>query len=82
MTPITIGNNIYLMPIRKKYKKQTASRSHSAPWEFSVFTDNKLKLQLIVLAFLAVSSLLTIYMVSQQEELNFYRRAAAVTASK
>ena len=70
------------MPIRKKYKKQTVSRSHAVPWEFAVFTDNKLQLQLIILAFLALSSLLTIYVVSQQEELDFYRRAAAVVAFK
>ncbi|OGC50303.1 hypothetical protein A2716_03785 [candidate division WWE3 bacterium RIFCSPHIGHO2_01_FULL_40_23] len=68
------------MPKLKRKNKSSSTRSSAIyDREFHFLTDNKRTLQLIITAFLALSALLVAHIVNQQEELDLYKEARAVT---
>ncbi len=68
----------------KKPAKQIAKKEvskNSLP-VFQIFTSNSLVLQLIIIAFLALSSLMVLHVVAQQKVIDFYKSAEARSVTK
>lgn len=69
------------MPTKKtKTHKVTHAKTRMSP--MNIFTEDRTKLQLIIIAFLALSALFVTYFIKQQEQISIYKEAMALTQPK
>ncbi len=76
MTKFFKRPNINSMPTKTKKSKTQKSQSTSKN-QVHFFAGTRLKLEFIIIAFLAVSALLMLHITNQKDELDVYKEAVA-----